>query len=118
MDYKFFCFDGKVEFVYAMGDREVGESVKVGIYDRDFHKLPVLRDGDDDIGEVTKPINYEKMLSTAEHLAKGFPHVRVDLYSVSGKVLFGELTFYNASGYMKYTPDDFDIDIGNRFILD
>ena len=32
IDYKFFCFNGKVEFLYVMGDRSVGQSVKVSIF--------------------------------------------------------------------------------------
>ena len=39
IDYKFFCFNGKVEFLYVMGDRSVGQSVKVSIFDRDFRSF-------------------------------------------------------------------------------
>lgn len=117
IDYKFFCFDGKTEFVYAMGDREVGQMVRVGLFDRNFKKIPVLRDGDEDIDFVSIPQDYEKMLKVAEILSAEFPHVRVDLYDVGGKVYFGELTFFNASGYMKYKPDKFDVEIGRKFKL-
>ncbi|MBO4864817.1 MAG: carbonic anhydrase [Eubacterium sp.] len=115
IDYKFFCFNGRSEFLYVMGDRQVGEKVSVGIYDKDYKKLPVLRLGDDDLGLIEKPKNFELMKSIAEQLAKEFLHVRVDLYSVGDNVLFGELTFYNASGYMVYDPDDFDYTVGNYF---
>ena len=117
IDYKFFCFDGMTEFVYAMGDREIGQKVRVGLFDRSFNKIPVLRDGDEDIGRVSVPQNYSGLLKTAELLAAEFPHVRVDLYDVNGKIYFGELTFFNASGYMKYKPDDFDLIIGKKFKL-
>lgn len=118
IDYKFFCFGGSTEFIYVMGDREVGEKVKVRLMDREFKKLPVVRVGDADIGDVKKPENYDLMLGIAERLGKVFPHVRVDLYNIKGKILFGELTFYNASGYMKYDPDSFDLEIGKKFILE
>lgn len=117
LDYKFFCFDGKSEFLYVMGDREVGEKVKVRLFDREFKRLPVLRVGDEDIGDVVEPINYQQMLTVAEKLGEHFPHVRVDLYSVNGKIFFGEMTFFNASGYMMYDPDSFDIEIGKRWKL-
>lgn len=117
IDYKFFCFDGMTEFVYAMGDRELGQKVRVGLFDRSFNRIPVLRDGDEDIGRVSVPQNYSGLLKTAELLAAEFPHVRVDLYDVDGKIYFGELTFFNASGYMKYKPDDFDLIIGKKFKL-
>ncbi len=117
IDYKFFCFNGKVEFVYAMDERVIGESVRVNIYNRDFKKIPVLRVGDLPAGEMQKPRNYYRMVEIAEQLGKDFPHVRVDLYNVDGTIRFGELTFYNASGYMKYDPDKFDFIAGKHFML-
>lgn len=113
VDYKFFCFDGRVEFLYVMGDRTVGESVKVSLFDRDFKLLPVTRKGDLPFVAARKPSTYQDMLSIAEVLAKEFPHVRVDLYSIDGEVKFGEMTFFNASGYMMYDPDSFDSYIGD-----
>lgn len=101
-----------------MGDREVGEKVRVRLLDRNFQKLPVLRVGDEDIGDVQKPKGFEQMLAVAERLAAEFPHVRVDLYNVEGRTWFGEMTFYNASGYMKYDPDSFDSKIGEKFRLE
>ena len=115
IDYKFFCFDGKVEFLYVMGDRSVGQSVKVTIFDRAFNKPPVRRVGDQEFPGVRKPENFDEMIKAAEKLAEGLPHVRVDLYNDKGKILFGEMTFYNASGYMEYDPDSFDIEIGSKF---
>ena len=117
IDYKFFCFDGKVEFLYVMADRKVGNSVSVGIYDRDFKLLPVQRTGDALLADIPRPANFEELIVTAEQLASVFPHVRVDLYDQHEQIRFGELTFYNASGYMKYEPDEFDYTVGNFFCL-
>lgn len=116
MDYKFFCFNGKVHYVYGICDRKVGVSAQIGIYDKDFSKLDVDR-CDERHQEVAlpKPPNYERMVEVAERLSEGFPHVRVDLYNVMGKVYFGELTFYDGSGYMQYSPDSFDFDMGEKF---
>ena len=55
------------------------------------------------------------MLQCAEKLSEVFPHVRVDMYNVEGKVIFGELTFYDGSGYMSFTPDEFDYILGTDF---
>lgn len=117
-DYKFFCFDGKVEFLYVMGDRNLGDTVKLSIYDKDFNKLPVVRCGDEELTGCGKPANYEELLTIAERLSKPFPHVRVDLYDEEDRIIFGELTFFNASGYMKYDPDKFDFEIGRKFNID
>ncbi len=118
IDYKFFCFNGRCEFVYVMGDRAVGDSVKVSIFDRDFNKLPVKRVGDEEFLSAQKPDNFLQMLEVAEKLSAEFPHVRVDLYDVESGILFGELTFYNASGYMVYDPDEFDVEVGKKFVFD
>ena len=57
------------------------------------------------------------MLRIAEILCEGFPAVRVDLYSVNGRVFFGELTFFPWSGYVQFEPDAFDFEMGEKFIL-
>ena len=116
VDYKFFCFNGKVHYVYGICDRKVGVSAQFGIYDREFNKLDVDR-CDERHQEVAlpKPQKYERMVEVAERLSEGFPHVRVDLYNVMGQIYFGELTFYDGSGYMQFSPDSFDFDMGEKF---
>lgn len=116
IDYKFFCFHGKVHYIYGVCDRKVGVSAQLGVYDKDFQKLNVDRvDERHQDNTLPKPLNYEKMVEIAELLSIGFPHVRVDLYNVMGKIFFGELTFYDGSGYMKFSPDSFDFDLGEAF---
>lgn len=117
-DYKFFCFGGKVEFVYVCSQRRGGQSVQIDIVSPDYEKLEVTRVGDEPAVPLPEePENFDEMLRTAEVLSAEFPHVRVDLYSLDGAIRFGELTFFNASGYMIYNPDQFDTDIGRKFIL-
>lgn len=45
-----------------------------------------------------RPASLETMMEYARRLSEGFPLVRVDLYEVEGKVLFGEMTFTTAAG--------------------
>ena len=42
------------------------------------------------------------MLKVAKDLSLPFQYVRVDLYSVRNKVVFGEMTFFEAGGYPGY----------------
>ena len=44
------------------------------------------------------------MLDLASRLSQGIPEVRVDFYEVAGKVYFGELTFFDGSGFDKIEP--------------
>ena len=118
-DYKFFCFNGKVEYLYTMinytDDHSKGQC---SFFTRNFEKLPYRRSEYLAINEeINKPENFDKMVSITEILSKDFPHVRVDLYNIKGKIVFGELTFYNAAGYTVFTPDEFDFIMGSKFDL-
>lgn len=118
VDYKAFCFDGKIEFSFGLCNRTLGGAVKLSIYDRDFNKRDTLLSGYEDVEDrIQKPANYDQIVEVTEKLAEDFPHVRVDLYSNNGKVYFGELTFYSGSGYYVFNPDAFDVEIGSKFIL-
>lgn len=114
-DYKFFCFNGEVKFSYFIADRKDGV-VSLAILDPNFNRLPYSRSDEREL-EYTpqKPEHYDEMIEIAGKLSEGFPHVRVDLYNINGKIIFGELTFYDGSGYFHYTPDDFDFIAGGYF---
>ncbi|WP_350939787.1 hypothetical protein MRO13_13075 [Vibrio metschnikovii] len=118
-DYKFFCFNGRAEFLYTMIDYVDDHNLgKCSFFTRDFKRLPYSRSEYMPIEEnIEKPKNFEDMLLISEQLSKEFPHVRVDFYNIDGRIVFGELTFYNASGYTVFNPDDFDYILGDKFIL-
>ena len=57
------------------------------------------------------------MIELAEKLSKPFPHVRVDFFNIDGEIIFGEMTFVTASGYLSFSPDSFDYELGELFQL-
>lgn len=117
-DYKFFCFAGKIACVYVIGNRVVGEHGELAIMDENFHRLPYQSKTQATMKkDPVMPPNFERMKDVARTLSKDFPHVRVDLYNVDGKIYFGELTFYGASGYQQFEPDEFDYKLGEYFEL-
>lgn len=118
-DYKFFCFYGRVYCLYTMIDyTDNHENGKLSFYNSRFEKLPYRRTDFKTIEKkLDKPKNFEKMVEIAEILSKDFPHVRVDLYNIEGEIIFGELTFFNASGYTMFDPDEFDFILGKQFEL-
>lgn len=118
-DYKFFCFDGKVKYLYTMieyvDDPSKGQC---SFFTPEFKKLPYRRsEYQPIIKDIDKPENFDEMVRIAEILSEDFPHVRVDLYNIKGKIIFGELTFYSASGYTVFSPDEFDFLMGTEFKL-
>lgn len=118
IDYKFFCFNGKPQYLYVIADRCMGKNAGIGIYNSNFEKLPYKRLDERPLERtIEKPQNYEQMLEIAKKLSEDFPHVRVDLYNQDGKILFGETTFYPGSGYMQFEPEEFDLILGDTFVL-
>ena len=117
-DYKFYCFNGKCEYVFVMKNRVLGQTAKKGIFDRDFRLLPYVYAEDDPLDEeIRKPNNYSKMVEVAEEISKSFPHARIDLYNIDGRILFGEITFFPGSGYLIWKPEEFDYEVGKKFNL-
>ena len=114
-DYKILCFDGKPEYIVL--DVERFTNHKRNIYDTEWNDLHIASDCPCAETEYPKPDTLDDMLRIAEILCKEFPAVRVDLYSVGGKVFFGELTFFPWSGYVQYSPDSFDFEMGEKFKL-
>ena len=118
-DYKFFCFDGKVFCSYTMINYQLKhDNAQCGYFDKDYNLLPYYRKDYMKIDkQLKKPKNYDKMISIAEKLSKGFSHVRVDLYNVDGKIYFGEMTFTTDSGFTRFEPDYFDYYLGEQWDL-
>lgn len=115
-DYKIFCFSGKPEYIICVDGRYTDHYCHV-VYDTDWNKQNVI------IGESSAAANYERpdtlqyMLEIAATLSSEFPFARIDLYSIQGKVYFGEITFFPWSGYMEFEPDEFDFVLGEKFEL-
>ena len=114
-DYKVMCFDGQPYCVICHYNRFTNH--QSNIYDLRWNDLGITGNYPRGDKGVPKPENLDEMLRIAEVLSKGFPTVRVDLYSVGGKVYFGELTFFHCSGYVRYDPDEFDFELGEKFVL-
>lgn len=114
-DYKFFCFDGEPLYVYV--DTWKGGEHHINMYDADFtlRKEVSLGYPTDFSSNIKKPDNYEDMLEVARKLSKDFPHVRIDLYDVNGRIVFGEMTFSKGAGFDRILPYEFDVEMGSHF---
>ena len=115
-DYKFFCFDGKPLFLFVATGRQKGDT-RFDFFDINFNHLPVINGHPNADIMPTQPDNYDEMVRVASALSEGIPHVRVDLYNVKGKVLFGEMTFYHWSGIVPFEPIEWDYKFGSYLNL-
>lgn len=121
VDYKFYCFNGFSPYVNVIFDRKLGQGkAKIFYLTRDYVDTGAYHpeEGKIDSNElIPKPENYEELRSVAEKISGEFPLVRVDLYDIKGKIYFGEMTFFDASGYLLFEPDEFDYELGECFKL-
>lgn len=118
VEYKYFCFNGKATWIYVLADRKMGKNVGVGIYDKNFKRQKAVRADEKPLQQIVeKPTTFNLMKEIAKILSDEFPEARIDLYDVNGEIKFGEITFYDGSGYMTFEPDEFDIIFGDSFDL-
>ena len=108
IDYKFWFFSGKPYCVFVTYGR-TEKSFNFALFDLDWHPLTqYVRSTSHALffpdKKIERPDSFEEMLSMAKRLAEGFPEVRVDLYEVDKKPVFGEMTFSTGFGYF---TDDF-----------
>lgn len=118
-DYKFFCFNGSVEFFKIDFDRQ--KNHHANYYDVNGNILP--------FGEVVChpcfektleiPSNLSNMVEYAEKISREInsPFVRIDFYDVAGSIFFGEITFYPSGGHGKFTLQDVDRTLGDMIEL-
>lgn len=114
-DYKIYCFNGK-PFCINVDYARFGNHRR-NYYDTSWNRLNVESNYPKSEHDFLAPANLEKMLDIAHRLSSDFPFVRVDLYNIKGNIFFSEMTFFPASGYMWYRPDEFDFILGEQFIL-
>ena len=116
-DYKFFCFNGKVEYCKVDFDRSIEH--RANYYDSVWsiqswgeECCPPKFDKN-----IQKPVNFDKMIDLAQQLAKDIPFVRIDFYNISGRIFFGEITFFPAAGMGKFTTINIDEKLGKLLNL-
>ena len=112
-DYKIHSFNGTPKVVLVCRNRYSEEGMTEDFFDVDWNHLDVRREknGNSTVS-ISKPKELEEMLSLSHRLSKDIPFLRTDFYVVNGRVYFGELTFFPASGLGKFIPESFDEQMG------
>jgi len=114
-DFKIFCFDGEPKMVQVDLDRFTDHRREM--FDLDWKRLPFDLAFPSSGRQLPKPGNFEEMIAAARALSRGFPFVRVDLYSLPDRVVFGEMTWYPAGGFERFFPEKYDREIGELLTL-
>lgn len=115
-DYKFFCFNGRPEFMFIATDRYAeGEETKFDFFDMDFLHLDVRNGHPNAETAPSKPEMWEEMKALAAKLAEGLKQVRIDLYQIDGRIYFGEYTFYHWGGFVPFEPEGWDEKFGRMY---
>jgi len=120
VDYKFHVFNqnGNEPVIIIQIDYDRFESHSRVYYDKEFNKLPFTIQYQKGSKEFKKPLNYKAMLEVAYTLSKPFSYCRVDLYNVSGKIYFGEITFASDGGYGKFSNKEYNKLMGDYWVMD
>lgn len=103
-DYKFHCINGEPKFIQCIGKRNPKTHTAYhDHFDLEWNKLDWNFECFERFPyEVEQPRNLNKMIEIAKNLSKDFNYVRVDLYDLVDRVLFGEMTFTPGSGLYPY----------------
>ena len=116
-DYKFYCCNGKVKFLFIATDRHTDGKLTYTFFDPDFNRLPLTYGGRGNAENLEKPRFFDEMIRCAEILAQPFPFVRVDFYETGDKIYVGEMTFYSGGGILPFQPVEWDYKLGNYITL-
>ncbi len=112
-DFKFYCFNGKVKAVMIATNRFSDLPTYFDYFDREYNHISVVWGNPNSPIPPKKPESYDEMVKIADKLSEGIPHVRVDLYQSDNKVYFGELTFYDGSGFDAIEPHEWALKFGS-----
>ena len=119
-DYKFFCFNGKPEMLFIAEGRFSKGGASFTFFDMDWNVLPIHAKGHSGNGVhqiAPMPACFEEMKEIVRKLCFDIPYVRIDVYTINGKVYFGEYTFFHDGGVVSFEPDEWNYKLGDMIKL-
>ncbi|HEX5730976.1 ATP-grasp fold amidoligase family protein [Microbacterium sp.] len=114
-DYKFFVFHGRCTFVQVDAGR-FGRRTQ-DFFRPDWQHVPLSGGPPWAAPEPPKPARLREMIDLAERLGADTDFVRVDLYDLDGRIVFGELTSYPAGGDSPFDPEGFNEEFGRPWTV-
>lgn len=113
-DYKVLCFHGEAKLIEVHIDRFGNH--KQDFYDVNWNKSKISQ-GNTTSLVYKKPLQLEEMVRLSEKIAADMYHVRIDWYIAEDKLYFGEITFYDGSGFTPFDNENDDYLLGSLIQL-
>ena len=120
IEYKLTCFDGVAKNITICTGiaHSAYENRTNDNFDRELNHLPWYAYYKNAAVTPEIPPQMDEIIEIAEKLSKDIPQVRVDFYVIDGQVYFGEMTFYTWSGFIEFTPPEWDDIMGSYIDLE
>jgi len=108
-DYKLHFFSGECKVILVAQNRFGKGGLEKDYYTPEWEYLDFMK-GDDVHApqRCPRPPQMDEMIRLGKILAGNLPTIRVDFYVIRGKIYFGELTFFPASGTVQFHPEKWD----------
>lgn len=114
-DHKFFVFHGRCHYVQVVTGR-FGRPAE-SFYRPSWERLELRGAKRSTKAPIPRPDRLGEMIGLAERLGAETDFVRVDLYALPDRIVFGELTNYPAGGYAPFNPPHFDLEFGRPWTV-
>lgn len=117
-DYKVHCFGGRPRLILVCRDRFAETGLTEDFFSENWEHLALRRPDHPNAEQpLPKPDELPRMLELAKKLSENIPFVRADFYIVKGHIYFSELTFFPASGFERFIPEQWDTILGDWLTL-
>lgn len=118
-DYKVMCFNGEAKIIEVHENRFVEGKVHTQtFYDREWEIVPLTQVETITVDKPSeRPRQLEEILRLSELIAKDMYHARIDWYIEGDKIYFGEITFYDGSGFESFSTPEMERMLGDMIKL-
>ena len=115
LDFKLFCFGGRVEYIQVDFDRFIKHTRNFYNRNWELQEFSIIKAKNSK--GIKKPENLEEMILLAEKISKEQPFLRVDFYSINNSLKFGEITFFPEAGFGKFNMKKYEYQLGDLIKL-
>ena len=115
-DYKIYCFSGKPELIQVDFGRFTKHERNLYTTEWEYIQERFEYPNNPEV-QIRKPEHLKEMLELASKLAGNIPSVRIDFYSINGRIYFGEITFYQEGGFGRFEHESFEKKLGDLIRL-